>query len=592
MPALTLTEWISLVDARLHAPLQAEAAQWVERPLALLPKASQVVLVGHRAAGNSTVLPVVAALLGRRGYDLDHEIEWWWNRPVRDWVAADEPGFRQSEREAYARIPLQAVVAVGGGFWSNHAALLRGALVVEVPISFETYCERLREDRGRPRLMPLVSLDEELRQVFEKREAVHRRLPRLSWVEFWLRQHAGFRPKRMVTLPAGADAERFAVRAFQKGADAVEVRTDLSDPQTPVAAVADILPVWASSRGSAVPMHWRPHLSGTDVPKGEGPGALASFHSLEPLTTAQALEVWERFDGPALIKHVEPLGAPERFPEVLHTQARLIDRFGSDRVTVLVTGATALPFRCVLARRNALDYLAFDADFAAAPGQRLLEDSVREYRSPVLRAQRLGIVGSDIRHSRSPRVHPQPFDRIEWPANADVAPLLEALRPYYRGLAITHPFKRAVAKALNSALNSVNTVWRDAGHWQGSNTDVEGARVVLAALKASSVTVLGNGGAADALDLAAAHLQLGCRFVRRADIGAKPLTGTCVWTWPTHVPVPDALRFEGAKVAVIAYGHAARTIKRQIIERGGTPLLLGHRWFVAQARGQRARWEL
>ncbi len=592
MVAPTLKEWLSLVDARLHAQLQAEAAQRAAQSPALLPRASQVVLVGHRAAGKSTVLPVVAALLGRRGYDLDHEIEWWWNRPVRDWVTADEPGFRQAEREAYGRIPLHAVVAVGGGFWSNHASLLRGALVVEVPISFETYCERLREDGDRPRLMPQLSLEEELRQVFEKREAMHHRLPRLSWVEFWLRQHAGFRPKRIVTLPPGADAERFALRALKKGADVLEVRTDLSDPQTPVGTVADMVPVWASSRGSAVPAHWRPHLSGTDVPQGEGSGTLASFHSPEPLTTTQALAVWERFEGPALVKHVEPLGAPERFSEVLHTQAGLIERFGADRVTVLVTGAAALPFRCVLARQNALDYVALDPDFAAAPGQRLLEDSVREYRLPVLRAQRLGIIGSDIRNSRSPRVHPQPFDRIEWPANADVASLLEALRPYYRGLAITHPFKRVVAKALNSALNSVNTAWRDAGHWQGSNTDVEGARVVLEALKPVSVTVLGNGGAADALDLAAAHLQLECRFVRRAEVTAQPLTGTCVWTWPSYLPVPDALRFEGAKVAVIAYGNAARTIKRQILERGGSPLLLGHRWFIAQARGQRARWDL
>jgi shikimate kinase len=590
--ASTLKEWISLVDARLHTALSDEAARLASNPAPLLPNATAVVLVGQRAAGKSTVLPVVAALLNRRGFDLDHEIEWWWNRPVRDWVAADEADFRRCEREAFGRLPVYAVVAVGGGFWAHHAQALKGAVVVEVPISFETYGERLRADSQRPRLLPQVSFEEELRLIFQRRETVHRGLPKISWVDFWFRQHAGFRPKRIVTLPPGAEAAAFAERAHRAGADALEIRTDLTVSTAHVADAADTLPVWVSARGTPVPVHWLTHAAAVDRPNGEGPAAITSFHAAEPLTTAEALAKWESFEGQGLIKHVEPLGPPARFPEVLCTQARLGERFGPHRVTVLVTGPTALPFRCVLARQNAVDYLALDETFSAAPGQRLLEDGVREYGPKVLRAQRLGIIGSDVRHARSPRIHPQPFDRIEWPKDVDIAALLEALRPYYRGLAITHPFKRAVAKALGSALSAVNTLWRDAGHWQGSNTDVEGARVVLAALKAQSVTVLGNGGAADALDLAAAHLQISCRYVRRAEVSAEPLTGACVWTWPSKLEVPKSLRFENATVAVIAYGRAGRIIKEHIVERGGLPVLLGHRWFVAQARGQRARWEL
>jgi hypothetical protein len=94
-----------------------------------------------------------------------------------------------------------------------------------------------------------------------------------------------------------------------------------------------------------------------------------------------------------------------------------------------------------------------------------------------------------------------------------------------------------------------------------------------------------------ALRVAAANLQLELEVLTRAQVTAKPLGGAVVWTWPALVEVPQALRFEGAKVAVIAYGVPARTIAKEIVERGGAPVRLGPRWFIAQARRQRAVWE-
>jgi hypothetical protein len=86
--------------------------------------------------------------------------------------------------------------------------------------------------------------------------------------------------------------------------------------------------------------------------------------------------------------------------------------------------------------------------------------------------------------------------------------------------------------------------------------------------------------------------EVGCqlRFLRRAQI-SEPLAGPGIWTWPDRITPPDALRFEGARVAVIAYGAPARRIAAEITRRGGTPLLLGAAWFIAQARRQRALWE-
>jgi len=64
-------------------------------------------------------------------------------------------------------------------------------------------------------------------------------------------------------------------------------------------------------------------------------------------------------------------------------------------VTVLATGPLALPFRAVLARKNALDYLALEPA-SARRSQRLLVDAVREARAGMPEGPRLGIIGHQI----------------------------------------------------------------------------------------------------------------------------------------------------------------------------------------------------
>jgi hypothetical protein len=285
---------------------------------------------------------------------------------------------------------------------------------------------------------------------------------------------------------------------------------------------------------------------------------------------------------------VEPLGEPSRLPELLQTQARLLERFGAGRVTVLAMGALALPARAVLAQRNALDYVAVDGAWRAAVGQRLLEDAVRG-RSAAGGLRR-GILGTGIAHSRSPRIHRQPFDRIDLPEDAPVEALVDALRPHYAGFAVTSPFKKRLARHTGSALEAVNTLVRRGEHWEAFNTDLEGARTVLERLGARDAFLLGDGGASAALRAVAPGLGVGLRVLRRADVSA-PLSGAGVWTWPERVEVPAQLRFEGARVAVIAYGAPGRRIAGEIRRRGGTPVPLGAAWFVAQARRQRSLWE-
>jgi hypothetical protein len=403
-------------------------------------------------------------------------------------------------------------------------------------------------------------------------------------------------PRRVVTLPPSERGERavaFARRARENRADLLEIRSDLHSPQdVPVARLREEIPLLASERGEILNGDWISAAALVDRPLG-APGAtrstlLLSLHAGAPLTPDEALAKWNAAASfpDAQIKHVEPLGPPAEAHRLIETQKRLADRFGSERITVLATGACSLPFRCVLAERNALDYLALDDQWSAASGQRLLADALRDRHS----GPRRGILGTRIAHSRSPRIHPPPFDRIDLPADAPIGELLDALRPHYAGLAITAPFKKAAADHVQAPLPAVNTLARRRRGWDAINTDIEGALELLRRLGDGPVVALGDGGATAALRIAAANVRRPVEVLQRRDAG-RAVRGLVVWTWPEQVDSPPGLRFEDARVAVIAYGSPGRRVADRIKQLGGVPVHLGAAWFVAQARAQRRFWE-
>lgn len=584
------------VDPRLQPLLRSEWERRRNERVEALPCDVTVVLAGHRAAGKTQMLQPVAKALGRHGVDLDAELVRRHQTPLREWVENDERSFRAAERDTFRSLPSGLVVAVGGGFLSLHAELLRGCVVVEVPISFETYVERLKADPTRPRLRPELSIEDELREVYSEREYRHAAARPLSLIDFMLRLVKGRRPRRVVTLPPHEAIEVFAWRARHAGAELLEVRTDLHPPEIELLPASRALPILVAKRERAVPDSWRTRAALIDEPHGGNvdPSALRSFHADRPLRTQEAMAVWDGVVAGSRVKHVEPLGSPRDFSRLLDTQSALIERFGVEHVTVLATGPYALPFRAVLAQRNALDYLALDSTWAAAEGQRYLSDAVREARCGQAdgKTRRLGILGAGLAHSRSPRLHQQPFDRIDLGADAPLDELLDALNPHYRGFAVTNPFKKRVAQISQAELPAVNTLVRAGSGWYAENSDVAGAEATLENLKpATKVTVLGDGGVTAALRVAASNLSLELEVLTRAQITSQPIRGAVVWTWPALVTVPESLRFEGAKVAVISYGVPARAIVKEITARGGTPLRLGPRWFIAQARRQRTIWE-
>ncbi|MFY0567158.1 shikimate kinase [Archangium lansingense] len=173
---------LEAVDPRLAPALREELARPGPR---LMPAPEQTLAIaGHRSAGKTRLLPMVSALLGRQGLDLDAELERRSGRSLREWVALDTQGFREAERSLFLELPRGSIVAVGGGFLSNHPEALGSSYTLLVPVSFETYRERLLADTTRPRLSPGMSLDEELHSIYHQRQAIHARVPTVSLADF------------------------------------------------------------------------------------------------------------------------------------------------------------------------------------------------------------------------------------------------------------------------------------------------------------------------------------------------------------------------------------------------------------------------
>jgi 3-dehydroquinate dehydratase/shikimate dehydrogenase len=154
-----------------------------------------------------------------------------------------------------------------------------------------------------------------------------------------------------------------------------------------------------------------------------------------------------------------------------------------------------------------------------------------------------GVIADPVRHSISPAVQNRAFQskRIDSVYLPLMIPPLQ-LRDFFTfadavplaGFSVTIPHKQKVIRYLDvvdplaKRIGAVNTVWRRAGKWRGSNTDVDGVIVPLSKtmrIAGSSVLVVGNGGAARgaacALSDAGAKVTLTGRSIDRVRALAK-----------------------------------------------------------------------
>jgi 3-dehydroquinate dehydratase/shikimate dehydrogenase len=161
-------------------------------------------------------------------------------------------------------------------------------------------------------------------------------------------------------------------------------------------------------------------------------------------------------------------------------------------------------------------YAAPNAAEGTASGQVTARQLRHLYRIEKLTksAKVYGVIADPVRHSISPAVHNRAFQSRRM--DAVYLPFLVAplqIRDFIEladqlpvaGFSVTIPHKQKVIRYLDIVdplarrIGAVNTVWKKAGKWRGTNTDAEAVTGPLGKkirLSKSSVLVVGNGGAA------------------------------------------------------------------------------------------------
>jgi len=241
-----------------------------------------------------------------------------------------------------------------------------------------------------------------------------------------------------------------------------------------------------------------------------------------------------------------------------------------------------------------------------------------------------GVIAEPVRHSISPSVLNRAFqarrtDAVYLPFLVTPAHLRDffsmAERLPLAGFSVTIPHKQKVIRYLDAVdplarrIGAVNTVWRKAGRWRGTNTDVTGITTPLARLlrlQKSSVLIVGNGGAARgaafALSDAGAKVTLTGRNPDRVRALAKVCAAEAlakeqleghhfdavVHATPLGMfPHVDECFFNGSIPAEVVfdmvYNPLETTLLRHAREQGKTAIP-GLDMFLEQAAGQFEIW--
>jgi 3-dehydroquinate dehydratase/shikimate dehydrogenase len=186
-------------------------------------------------------------------------------------------------------------------------------------------------------------------------------------------------------------------------------------------------------------------------------------------------------------------------------------------VIVLAMGECGFPTRVLSTAFGGMyTYAAPNAAEGTASGQVTARQLRHLYRvEKFTKAAKIyGVIADPVRHSISPAVHNRAFQARRM--DAVYLPFLVSplqIRDFFdladqlpvSGFSVTIPHKQKVMRYLDIVdplarrIGAVNTVWKKAGKWRGTNTDAEAVTLPLSKklrLSKSTVLVVGNGGAA------------------------------------------------------------------------------------------------
>jgi 3-dehydroquinate dehydratase/shikimate dehydrogenase len=209
----------------------------------------------------------------------------------------------------------------------------------------------------------------------------------------------------------------------------------------------------------------------------------------------------------------------------------------------LASRVLALSLGCVYT------YAAPGGEAGTAPGQLPAKLMRGLYRCEKLsRHSRLyGVIADPVAHTKSPLIHNRAFqarrlDAVYLPflvAPAQLGDWMQfATKLPVHGFSVTIPHKQRILAHLDFVepqarrIGAVNTVWRKAGKWRGTNTDTEGVLEPLRKhlrLPHASVLIAGYGGAARAaaiaLSDASAQVTITGRNLKSAQALARAIKG-------------------------------------------------------------------
>ncbi len=240
---------------------------------------------------------------------------------------------------------------------------------------------------------------------------------------------------------------------------------------------------------------------------------IVSYHNYE---TTPAMETVAR----RMMKYTADaykLVTTARKPSDIYRVLSLAKAHPRSHMVLLAMGEVGFPTRILSPAAGGLyTYAAPNAAEGTAAGQMSAKTLRNLYRiEKFTKAAKIyGVIADPVRHSISPAVHNRAFQHkrmdavylpflVHPPHLKDFFVLAEKMN--ISGVSVTIPHKQKVMRYLQAIdplarrIGAVNTVWRKAGKWRGTNTDAEGVTVPLSKhvrLAKSTVLVVGNGGAA------------------------------------------------------------------------------------------------
>lgn len=223
------------------------------------------------------------------------------------------------------------------------------------------------------------------------------------------------------------------------------------------------------------------------------------------------------------------------------------------RLILLAMSEIGVASRVLVAPMGSLfTYAAPSDEGGTAPGQVAAKLMRGLYRAEKLTKQTrvYGVIASPVAHSKSPLIHNRAFHarRVDAVYLPFLVPALQlpdwmkfAAEMPVQGFSVTIPHKQSIIRHLDivaplaKRIGAVNTVWRKAGKWRGTNTDTEGVVKPLEKhlrLTKSSILVAGYGGAARAAAIAlgdaSARVTVTGRNLKKAQALAAVVKGEAV----------------------------------------------------------------